>query len=89
MYSVALPKCEMGNSKIHQLRKNRQNPTARIVQILLQLIFSAFTPLVPKHESSKSKNFNPIEFEGFRKMTKLMFNSLYLLFFCPIFQIMY
>lgn len=58
MYSVALPKLDIGNNNIHQLRKNKKKPTARTVQILFQLIFSAFTPLVPKHERAKSKSEN-------------------------------
>ena len=34
--------------------------TTRTVQILFQLIFSAFTPLVPRHESARSKSENSL-----------------------------
>ena len=38
----------------HQLRKNRINPKNRQRWIFLHLIFSSFTPFVPKHDRAKN-----------------------------------
>ena len=58
MYSPATASVGNGSDNIHQLRKNSTLPMASAVQILLQVIFSPFTPFVPRQERASRSTAN-------------------------------
>ena len=44
----------MGNANSHQLRKKNTKPEKSTVQIFGHVIFSSFTPFVPKQDSARN-----------------------------------
>jgi hypothetical protein len=43
-----------GEANIHQLRKKKINPKNRNTYILFHVIFSSFTPFVPKQDRARN-----------------------------------
>ena len=58
IYSPVTASIGSGKASIHQLRKNSTKPTARAVQILPQVIFSPFTPFVPRQDRASRRTAN-------------------------------
>ena len=58
MYRPATASVGSGNANTHQLRKNSTLPAASAAQILLQVIFSPFTPFVPRQERASRSTAN-------------------------------
>ena len=53
-YMAALTVGLNGRSSIHQFMKNSTSPERKAAYILFQVIFSFFTPFVPRHESARN-----------------------------------
>ena len=49
----AAPTLPMGKSNSHQLRKKKTKPEKSTVQIFGQVIFSSFTPFVPRQDKAR------------------------------------
>ena len=58
IYKAVLATNGKGKASIHQLRKKKINPKNRNIYILFHVIFSSFTPFVPKQDSAKNMTAN-------------------------------
>jgi hypothetical protein len=58
MYNAVLNANGNGICSNHQFKKKKINPKNRQTEIFAQVIFSSFTPLVPKQDKARKTNAN-------------------------------